>query len=459
MKIKTMTWTLAAAVASAGFAHADDEALARALEARIAQLEQSSAGTTMARPEKFRINGFMSAGFGHANSGNFRYDNGLYEEVTHKADSVVGIQLDATVNEKTNAVVQLAARGPSDFGVRSEWAYIGYRPGDSTEVRAGRLRTSFFLLSEFLEVGYAYPWARPPAEVYREAFPSSYDGISVLQKFSTGSWEHDVHFNWGTTGAPETATTKFDSHNSLGLGISSSSGNWQFGAKISGGEITASNPLFDAFSAAGLVKPVLGEKALYSAIGGQYDNGSLLVMAEHTNIDLNGVLPDTQASYVTLGYRFGKVTPHLTWSTATISDQADRAPLLALVQDDHTGNANGLPDLCSFINPNPATSLCMRIVPNTMGVPGATTLGIPFLPDTLARALESAQDSVTLGVRYDLRPNMALKLDWTRVLDTHNTFGLLTAADGNLFYNAAGAPLARPSDEFDVLRFVVDVTF
>lgn len=116
----------------------------QALEARIAQLEagekEAAAPATDAAAGKFKFNGFMSAGFGRADIDDFSYV-GLDEDVSHTADSIVGLQVEGKVNDEMNAVLQLVARGDENFEASAEWAYIGWRPTEADEFRAGRLRT------------------------------------------------------------------------------------------------------------------------------------------------------------------------------------------------------------------------------------------------------------------------------------------------------------------------------
>lgn len=445
---------LAALVAAMGtqpVAAASPDQIA-ALEERIAQLE----GRTAAAPatgDRIKINGFISAGFGWADTTDGQsYDEGLNDTVSHTVDSVAGLQFDARVADRTNAVVQLVARGRDDFEAGIEWAYVGWRPTDADEFRIGRQRDRLYLLSEYLEVGYAYPWARPPVEIYRAEHPSAYDGVSWQHRLGAGDWQHDFTVSWGRPAIPSGDRGSVRSDDNVSLGISSTHGNWQFGAELNRASITVNNELFDAFSAMGFMPPSDRDKSVYATAGLQYDNGSLLVISELTNIEVDGTLPDSQAAYLTVGYRFGKFLPHVTWSGTKLADP--RMPVLPVlaIQDDLFGNPSGAPDLCPLIDPNPAAAFCLAVVPNMTALPG-DTMGIPFPADTLGRLLDREQESVTVGVRYDFLPNAALKLDWTRVLDTNQTLGFFTPDNGDLFYT----PL--PEQDVDVVRAVVDVVF
>jgi hypothetical protein len=411
-----MVFTALSAVCAAP-AWADDHLAA--LEARVAQLE-AAAAVPAPVTDRLKINGFMSAGFAKVDAKDFSYE-GLTHDVTHDADSILGVQIAGAVNDDTHAVVQLTARGSESFAVEAEWAYIGMRTGAQDEVRVGRQRYPFFMLSEYLEVGYSYPWAKPPVEVYQTTMPSSFDGVAWKHTLNTGDWSHDLQTYWGSSqflmGGGEMLL-----HNSVGLGAQSTVGNWLFSASYSQGEVTLNQSLFDALASMGQLTRLDGDIGWFAGLGVQYDNGALLLMAEATQITVDGFFPDSEHVYATLGYRFGKVMPHVTWSAAGVRDGSDRPANPAI------------PALCG------SAGFCM---------PG----GAAFPADTLARLLNTKQDSVTLGVRYDLMKNIAVKADWTRVLDTHNTFGYFSRHDGNLFTGAF------PGEDVDVWRAVVDVVF
>lgn len=415
--------SLLAVTAQAEMAAAD----VAALEARIAQLEADSrtaAGGRAQVQDRIRINGFMSAGFGRADIDDMSYD-GLGERMSHRMDSVLGLQVDARVGSDTHAVTQLVARGGDRFNVNAEWAYIGYRPADNDEVRIGRQRYPFFVMSEYLEVGYAYPWAKPSLEVYLPAIPSAYDGISWRRSIGDGDFRQDVQVYWGSSDFPVSGgALRLD--NSAGIGWQGSAGDWQFNANYSQAAVTMESAFFDGLATAGIVQPLDRDRGWFAGVGLQYDNGKLLLLSEATQVSVPGYFPDTAEEYITLGYRIGKVMPHVTYASARITDHSDRPA-------DPTFAA-----LC----PGPGGPLCLD-----------SAAGVPFPANALALALENAQDTLTLGMRYDFASNAALKVDWTHVLDTHNTFGMFVRDDGNVFYGA------KPGDDVNIYRVVVDVVF
>lgn len=398
-----------------------------ALKARIDKLEAAQAGDLPASDtlaSKLKINGFVSAGFGMSLEDDFSYD-GNEETGSFDADGVGGLQIEGRVSDSTRAVLQLVGRSnDDDFNVETEWAYIGYKPTENGELRVGLQRFPFFLMSEYIEVGYAYPWIKPPAEVYLPGMPSSYSGVSWHQAINAGEWAHTLMGYWGNDRF-ESAGGTFLLENSVGLVWTGSTGNWQFGLNLSRGDSTFSGGLFDTLAAVGVIKPMEDARGEYGGLSLQYDDGRWLVMAEATEIRVEGYFGDTAQEYLTVGYRFGKILPTITYASSRITDPAERA------------DSPILPGLCT----GPGT-LCLD--------PAGT---VPMPPDTLARLLENAQDSLSLGVRVDFTRNAAFKIDWTHVLDMHGTSGYFDRNDGNVFYGAF------PSDGGNVLRVAVDAVF
>lgn len=398
-----------------------------ALKERVGHLEAGASNRAMTAEglaSKLKVDGFMSAGFGMSMEDDFIYE-GNEETGSFDADGVAGLQLEGKLSNNTRTVLQLVGRSnDGDFNVKTEWAYIGYKPTNNGELRVGLQRFPFFLMSEYIDVGYAYPWIKPPAEVYLPGMPSSYNGVSWHQAINAGDWAHTLMGYWGNDRF-ESAGGTFLLENSVGLVWTGSAGDWQFGLNLSRGDSTFSGGLFDTLAAVGVIKPLEDARGGYGGVSLQYDDGRWLVMAEATEIRVEGYFADTAQEYLTVGYRFGKILPTITYGASRITDSADRA------------NSLILPTLCTG--------------PGTLCLDQAGT--VPMPPDTLARLLENVQDSLSLGVRVDFTANAAFKVDWTHVLDTHGTFGYFERNDGNIFYGAL------PGDGGNVLRVAVDAVF
>jgi hypothetical protein len=134
-----------------------------------------------------RINGFASIVGGKS----LDSDSTLYgydDDITFKNESKFALQLSADLQEKLTATAQIIARGEDDFDATFEWAYVTYEYSDELQFSAGKMRVPFYKYSDFLDVGYAYRWVRPPKSVYGIPF-STYEGVSVVYSSQLGDWD------------------------------------------------------------------------------------------------------------------------------------------------------------------------------------------------------------------------------------------------------------------------------
>ena len=133
------------------------------------------------------INGFASIVGGKTlddDTTRYGYDN----DISFKNESVFALQLSADLQDKLSATAQIVARGNNSFDAEFEWAYLTYEFTDELQLSAGKMRVPFYRYSDFLDVGYAYRWVRPPQSVYSIPF-STYEGLSLLHTSQIGDWD------------------------------------------------------------------------------------------------------------------------------------------------------------------------------------------------------------------------------------------------------------------------------
>lgn len=107
--------------------------------------------------------------------------------------TVFGVQAVYNLNDKLSSQVQFISRGKKDFNVNLELGFVEYKHSESSSIRFGVLRPPIYRLSEYLDVGYAYPWVTSPVEMYG-IFPySSYQGVDYRYWFSSGMWDFRVN--------------------------------------------------------------------------------------------------------------------------------------------------------------------------------------------------------------------------------------------------------------------------
>lgn len=113
---------------------------------------------------------------------------GVYEDSwSFKPDSKYGLQFSADLGEGLTATAQMVGRGADDYNAELEWAYLSYQLNDHWTIQAGKKRLPLYYYSDFFDVGYAYLWARPPADNYTwQIF--NYTGVNAQFNYQVGEW-------------------------------------------------------------------------------------------------------------------------------------------------------------------------------------------------------------------------------------------------------------------------------
>lgn len=330
-----------------------------------------------------------------------------------------GLQFNSKISDKAEAVVQVLGRASDDFNVDVQWAYVGYDLTPDLTARAGRFVLPFYLHSQYTQVGYAYPWIQLPSEQYSVIPLDTMEGIDLTWQTRTGNISHSINVFWGGMQVDDTTNgTTFEVQNQHGINIRSEWGNWSGWYSFSNSEVT-----LDLSNVGVAVPPgpftTLGmdkHYAYFTGLGLQYDNGSLFAMAERGRLDLSTPFdwfPTLDSGYVTVGYRYGKWTPHLTWATIDHSDTSEV-------------DATGIPIPPSGIDASLA----------------------------LFSSYADRQKSWTLGTRYDLTPGIALKAEATHMYD----FGDDDWRSQGLFSGAPGSGTPDQGEPW-VYRLAVESVF
>lgn len=312
-------------------------------------------------------------------------------------DSRLGLQLDADFNNAWHATVQWVARNyTGDFVEQNlDWAFLRWRPLDDLDIRAGRMGFDVFMLSEYRDVGYAYPWIRPPHEFYAGLPVYHFDGMDIAKKFSIGEGRLTVKvfggysFNQVPIGLSDQAD---QSYTLAGAKLAYEQGNWSarigYNYSLNNLELSTLHPLMNALNdpALGAVWPdapdLAGkmstkDKAVhFSSIGLAYDDGLWLAQAEGSYIHSElSVYSSVASGYLSVGRRVGKLTLYsLLGISETLTDRVNVSAPLAPI-----------PALSELRN---ATDLAL----NTNGVD---------------------EKSVSLGLRWDITENVDLKTQWS----------------------------------------------
>jgi hypothetical protein len=359
-----------------------------ALEQRVNDLEQEvqvlREQNQQSAFDRISFNGFYSVGINQANN-NLGYA-GASDEYDFNNLTLVGLQGDFALADSTSVTVQLVARGEDDFSPDIEWAYLKHTFDNYITVRGGKLRLPMYMYSDYLEVGYAQPWARPPEEVYGFVPFNSFVGVDGSYDFEFDNSTLTLQGFWGQS---EEDGTNYD--DILGANFTWSIDDFILRAVYGVTKITV-DPTNQPDA------QVLAEKnkSDFLGLGFSYDNGSLLVVSEATRATVEGGYSDVDSGYVTVGYRFGKAMPYGTIAGMKTQDDDERVNIFV---------------------PNPGYDPTLPDGPTN---PPVVSTDSSFI-------YSGKRTSYSLGLRYDLLSNLAVKFDATLVNGFGDTNGLLAS--------------------------------
>ncbi len=371
-----------------------------------------------AQLDALKVNGFLTAAAQQSDEKDTVYNAG-YAVLTdsqigtggvrgdHAAvapGSVAGLQFDYKLNSKANLTAQYVARGSEGWNLAAEWAYVTYNFTPDWSVKAGRMRTAFFLFSESQEVGFSYPWVKPPVELYNSLLTAA-DGIELKKKFSLGEWSGDFRTELtsasrqkGAGGLPVDLIVKrgFSMVGTLyyqsftfyacalnGIVQSDLSTAPEYVALDSVLRLGASSGAYDADNAVASRDVA----ARYYDLGAMFDDGVWWAVVEAGKQPYkNSIQPDFRGGYAALGHRFGAWMPFYTIARTSTMPRGNNL-------------RNEIMDV-----PQVATILATQNID--------------------LRDLNYQQTAHYLGVRYDVSSRSDVKFQWTRIQNMGGTRGL-----------------------------------
>ncbi len=459
-------------------------------EKKIKRLENRLKGTRSAVKEnrsrisaaadRLKINGFMTAGAA-TNDGDELVEPNTGIEDNYRANSVskAGVQMTFEITEDWDATVQLLSRGSADYKLEAEWAYLSWQATNDLSFKFGRQRLPYYMLSEYLDVGYALPWVVAPIELYNIPATTT-DGIAGVYNFRAGPVNFAYQLYAGqASGYTEQLEAEFISSPAWGTSLTAE---WSdLTVRVGYNRSTLNtNPdedgladsLLTALSRAqdelgpdyGVANPGNLEadpdniKTEYISAGFTYDNGSLLVMGEIANLNTETFQPVGDAGYLTVGYRFGKWMPHVTFAKFQTDSKADDRIRAIQEYADAVGKAMyGAPavggltvtnDTINALALGGALAGSGAIIPSTacagggcdsqvltlMGIRDSVQEGVLAYSQDIYNAMENQiqeQQSYTIGLVYDVTPRVKAKLQATHYENFgSNTYQYLNVVEG-----------------------------
>lgn len=377
------------------------------------------AGPLSAEEPGFSLHGFATVGATRTDSRELEFvrdlsqPRGARREWTPNVDSVAGVQADWRLTPTLAATVQAVSRYRHDRSYAPElaWAFLKYEPTPELTWRAGRLGTDFFMLADSRLVGYSYLTVRPPGDFFWHLPFSSIDGVDLVASRVWGETVVRGKLFYGATSARlALADEQWNIAGSTLAGgyLDYQRGAWQWRAGYAFLDFSRDLPLQSTLAPL-LPQPLLGtalahlktagRRSDYYSLGMVYDQGPWQVQLMLNRIEQqSAAFESSHAASLLLGRRFGAFTPYLGYSLARSAVKGER------------------------LNP---------------------------VVDRVMADSHVDQRTTTLGVRWDVAGNTALKLQWDGV----------RAAPSSLFPFREDPASGRWSGRMNVYSVTLDYVF
>lgn len=362
---------------------------------------EDSAFQSVASSVEFKGFGTLGVARSDSNDAEFVRDlsqpRGITKNWTTRNDSVVGLQMNLRLGPQTEGALQVISRYRPEGTHTPEisWAFLRHEFSPDLQVRVGRLAPEIYMLADSRLVGYSNIAIRPPADFYGSLVFAYFDGADVMVSTAAGDGVLRGKLYGGRsperTGFFDPVTWDIRGSQLFGGYLDYLKGPWQFRATHM--EVKFSAP----------EQPLNYLANLFIA-----STPALAPLKSITPVDITGQIPelstvDTRSRFDSIGVVYDKGALQLQGMIGRIRHQTES------YEDSRAAFILGAYRLGAF-TPYLGYSWVKSTPTHVATVPAG-----PFGPalNALAKEIVAAthleQHTVTLGVRWDFRPNWALK--------------------------------------------------
>lgn len=248
-----------------------------------------------------------------------------YIDFTHH--SHIGLQLNTKIIKDLEFSITLLSEGKNQYQTRAAWFYATYTIDRDISFRFGRLKLPFYLVSNFIDIGHAYPWVTPPEEVYTTNIIDASQGIEFI--YETDYYNSVLTFNTylGSDRSSKKLSPSFIDDGTVNIANKYSTGDsfdieahelFGFAVNLSSDYVT-----FQVTHNQTVIESkelnIKKTRVSLGSFGLIFDYKNFILYSELTHRDseapLQSILPDQNSKYITLGYKLSKYMPYITYAT------------------------------------------------------------------------------------------------------------------------------------------------
>lgn len=392
---------------------------------------------------RLRLSGFGTIGVATTDEGSLAYSHpgrldGVREGLSLKLDTKLAVQARHKLTDTVTATVQLLSkhRPQKDFNPEVEWAFLRWDASPSLSLRAGRLVSQTFMLSDARDVHYTQLTARPPMDVYGQVPVNRFEGGDIAYRFEVGDvamqasvWGGRSKSRFAALVMDEESLVTYELSHLVGVNLTAA---MDHGLSLRAGTAAARVTIRDHDDLpVGALSPAVlsalrgfhgdGDRIRFSGIGAAYDRDHWLVNAEYTLRHGDSRIPDTLGWYINTGYRMGAFTPYIGLSKVRVTDSNRSNPFQAAL-----GQAVPLAPLAAEVQ-------------------------------RFMEGLNVSERTTILGLRWDAASKVAVKLQLNHITKPANSSGWFYAPDGG--FSSASTDFYEQERRINLLSLTLDFVF
>jgi hypothetical protein len=270
------------------------------------------------------LSGYGTVGGTFTSDNNFQYIHdgtefsGAGHQIDMGLDSRIGVQAVFDFGSGFSVTAQELAkqRGFEAFSLGTEWLYVQYAPNSDLKLRLGRVALATFLYSDSRNVGYTMSWFNAPNEIYAAEPYQNIDGAQVVWHHNIGPIGIGLEGAYGNANIPtlnQGVIYNVKAKSGTNVAATLEYGDFLFRVAQTNLNFPTVIPLSPTYT----LTTSINDK--FVSTGLQYDNGTAIVLSEYAKrseppVPVLGVLSGATQWYVAGGWRFGKLTPLVSYA-------------------------------------------------------------------------------------------------------------------------------------------------